>query len=229
MVKSKNRRKTFKDTALHETAKEEEEEDANMPVFFYMPDVKPYGVLCQWHISPLTIPLRSLAFLKRGHMSVQDWIASIKTLWTSLPQPLRSDNPKALHFTCAEQAHMLCKALFFSDFPTATRIMLAPHPREQKKLAKEIEADQVAVEEWHAIGQEVAEMVNYAKFTQQGRLKASEPDVPPLCPSETVKGSLVKEYGDRSKQPLEHSLQIHTSPRLTSSDLAEVRGTVMAF
>ncbi|KAE9991419.1 hypothetical protein EG327_011722 [Venturia inaequalis] len=173
MVKSKNCRKTFKDTELHRTSKkEEEEEDTNMPVFFYMPDVKPYGVLCQWHISPLTIPLRSLAFLKRGHMSVQDWIASIKTLWTSLPQPLRSDNPKALHFTCAEQAHMLCKALFFSDFPTATRIMLAPHPREQKKLAKEIEADQVAVEEWHAIGQEVAEMVNYAKFTQQGRLKA---------------------------------------------------------
>ncbi|RDI87855.1 hypothetical protein Vi05172_g2146 [Venturia inaequalis] len=172
MVKSKNCRKTFKDTELHRTAKEEEEEDTNMPVFFYMPDVKPYGVLCQWHTSPITLPLRSLAFLKRKHTSIQDWIASIKALWSSLPQPLRSDNPKALHFTCAEQGHMLCKALFFSDFPTATRIMLAPHPREQKKIAKEIEAGQVAVEEWHAIGQEVAEMVNYAKFTQQGRLKA---------------------------------------------------------
>lgn len=48
--------------------------------------------------------------------------------------------------------------------------MLAPHPKEQKKLAKDVKIDK---EEWHAIGQTVAEMVNYAKFTQQGRLKAT--------------------------------------------------------
>lgn len=51
--------------------------------------------------------------------------------------------------------------------------MLATHPRDQKKLAKKIKGVDKDKEAWYAIGQSFAEMTNYAKFTQGGRLKAT--------------------------------------------------------
>jgi predicted NAD-dependent protein-ADP-ribosyltransferase YbiA (DUF1768 family) len=58
---------------------------------------------------------------------------------------------------------MFCKALYFSDFEIAARVMAAPDPKTQKQLANQI--INYVRPDWHAIGPKVAETGNYAKFT----------------------------------------------------------------
>ena len=43
---------------------------------------------------------------------------------------------RGIQFNCSEQYYMWRKATYFDDEETAQKIMLAKHPREQKKLGK---------------------------------------------------------------------------------------------
>jgi ribA/ribD-fused uncharacterized protein len=64
---------------------------------------------------------------------------------------------------------MYCKALYFSDFHTATQIMVTNSLKKQKQLGKQVrDFDHDALME---IVSKTAEEGNYVKFTQSHRLK----------------------------------------------------------
>lgn len=168
MVKAKNCRKAFSDKA-----KDSESEDPNMPIFFYMPDAKPYGVFCQWFPAEFTFPIDSLVYLKRPDIAPQELDTHLDTFWTNLPSTSKTEpeGNKLLKFNCTEKYHMFAKSLYFSAFTTASLVMAARDPKTQKLLTKQVSG--YVREEWYAIGPQVAETANYAKFSQISRLKTA--------------------------------------------------------
>ncbi|KAI4653273.1 uncharacterized protein J4E79_008787, partial [Alternaria viburni] len=122
-----------------------EEDTEKGTVFFYMPNEKPYGIFCQWHPSPFTIPIASLQWLVDLAPPPPPSTPSTSTTTTPAPPISASSilqthatttptNPTPfLPFTCAEQSYMYCKSLFFSDSATCTLILSAPDPKTQKK------------------------------------------------------------------------------------------------
>jgi predicted NAD-dependent protein-ADP-ribosyltransferase YbiA (DUF1768 family) len=93
-------------------------------IFFYLPEEVPYGIFHQWHPSPIAIPTPSLAFL-----------CTTATATTILAQHRSANSSIAL--TCAEQSHMLAKALLFDDTASCRRVLATPHPKEQKRLGQQ--------------------------------------------------------------------------------------------
>ena len=72
-------------------------------------------------------------------------------------------------YNCCEQRMMHAKALFFGDEETATLIMNATEPKEQKKLGRTVKNfDEVA---WNNIADLVVYNANLAKFSQNDELK----------------------------------------------------------
>ena len=73
-------------------------------------------------------------------------------------------------FNCSEQYMMYHKALTFNDTEIADKIMLAPTPREQKALGRQIRNFKSEV--WDAISKSVVYKGCYFKFEQNPELKA---------------------------------------------------------
>ncbi|KAF2446048.1 DUF1768-domain-containing protein, partial [Karstenula rhodostoma CBS 690.94] len=117
-------------------------------IYFYLPNEHPYGVFSQWHPTPVTIPTTSLAFLITTSPTASAILAS---------------HAPTLTFTCAEQAFMFAKALFFADDQTCTRILSTPDPKTQKKLGKQVRG--FYEERWTEVKSRVAEVGNWYKFT----------------------------------------------------------------
>jgi ribA/ribD-fused uncharacterized protein len=67
-----------------------------------------------------------------------------------------------MEFNCTEQYMMYAKALLFSDLATATRIMGAPAPLEQKKLGRKVAGFDDEV--WCARRERIVEEGNWWKF-----------------------------------------------------------------
>jgi hypothetical protein len=108
-------------------------EQENGTVFFYMPQEKPYGVFCEWHTSPFTIPTSSLQWLVdmasppppspsassssntgNGNKDTK----GKETLEPVTPVPVKqilATYGNGISFICAEQSYMFYKALYFSD------------------------------------------------------------------------------------------------------------------
>lgn len=108
-------------------------------MFFYHLNVKPYDVFCQWKLSPIAIPTQVLLTIcdKPSTPSI------LATLNTSSPatatQPHNeSATGTVLIFTCAEQAYMFLKALYFSDASSCAAILAARDPEEQIALGQKI-------------------------------------------------------------------------------------------
>jgi len=87
-----------------------------------------------------------------------------------------------LRFNCCEQAMMFIKAIHFSDFETAKKIMQTENPREQKNLGRQVK-DFVA-EKWDRIKLKVVITINEYKFSQNPTLKKMLIDSYPLILAE---------------------------------------------
>lgn len=59
---------------------------------------------------------------------------------------------------------MAAKARLFNDEATLAKIMSATHPREQKKLGRQVAG--FDVDKWNAVAKDVVYAGNHAKFTQ---------------------------------------------------------------
>ncbi len=73
-----------------------------------------------------------------------------------------------IKYNCAEQYMMASKAKLFGDEDTLAQIMAAEHPRDQKKLGRQVKG--FNADRWNAIAREVVYEGNYAKFTQNSDL-----------------------------------------------------------
>lgn len=74
-------------------------------------------------------------------------------------------------YNCCEQYMMHQKALFFGDTETAEKIMLTSHPRDQKKLGREVK--NFNKERWDKVNLQIVYKGNYSKFTQNDGLKSA--------------------------------------------------------
>lgn len=74
-----------------------------------------------------------------------------------------------VEFNCAEQAMMYRKALFFGDEVCAQRIMAAAHPRDQKKLGRQVSG--FDEQKWNEAREDVVYDIVLAKFSQNADLK----------------------------------------------------------
>lgn len=74
-------------------------------------------------------------------------------------------------YNCAEQYMMHQKAVLFGDAEAAGRIMQASHPREQKALGRKVRSFDAT--RWSAAARDIVFAGNWAKFTQDERLKAA--------------------------------------------------------
>jgi len=71
-------------------------------------------------------------------------------------------------YNCTEQYMMQQKALFFGDELTASKIMNTLHPKQQKKLGREV--SNFIAEKWSVVCEEIVYKGNHAKFTQNEKL-----------------------------------------------------------
>jgi ribA/ribD-fused uncharacterized protein len=78
---------------------------------------------------------------------------------------------KGITFFNTEQAFMWEKAIYFGDMETAELIIKTPNPKENKALGRKVK--NFNPEQWMIISFQVMVDVNYAKFTQNLRLKTS--------------------------------------------------------
>ena len=71
-------------------------------------------------------------------------------------------------YNCSEQYMMACKAKLFNDEDTLSSIMEAEHPRDQKKLGRQVQG--FNAEQWDNRARDIVYDGNYAKFTQNPEL-----------------------------------------------------------
>jgi ribA/ribD-fused uncharacterized protein len=144
-------------------------DEADMPIFFYMPGDTPYGVFCQWYPSTFTAPCRYFKDLwGRGARTATTETASV-TETAEMPESFIDDEGK-VSFNCAEQFMMYAKAIYFHETHSATRILASIDPKEQKRLGREVIG--FSEDRWKTVREEVAEMGNWCKFGQDERLRA---------------------------------------------------------
>jgi ribA/ribD-fused uncharacterized protein len=77
---------------------------------------------------------------------------------------------KSITFFNSEQAFMWEKAVFFHDMEIAKKIVETPDPRENKALGRKIRG--FDSERWMIASYPIMVAVNYAKYSQNVRLKA---------------------------------------------------------
>lgn len=119
-------------------------------VFFYMPGEKPYGVFCQWHPSPITIPTTSLDFL---------------TTNTPTASAISTTYAPCITFSCAEQANMFSKALFFASPTSCAAILSTSDPKQQKQLGQVV--SHFNAWKWTQVKSRVVRVVNWYEFTDR--------------------------------------------------------------
>ncbi|KAK4442292.1 N-glycosidase [Podospora aff. communis PSN243] len=121
-------------------------------LFFYMPDAKD-GELCQWFPSPFPVSKSTI-----------DSLISYDTA-----SGKESVDSEIIHFTCAEQFMMYCKAGRFHDTETQRKIMATSDPKTQKRLGKTITGFYDG--SWDEVKSDVVVAGNMAKFGQNPKLK----------------------------------------------------------
>ncbi|KAF2496005.1 DUF1768-domain-containing protein [Lophium mytilinum] len=154
-------------------------ESPNSTLFFYMPDEKPYGLFCQWHPSPFTVSTSALVWLLTEGPQPPSFSDTTTMINGEPADPLVAASRELpilatskINFNCAEQFMMFAKALYFSDFRTAVRIMDSKSPKEQQALGAAVAG--FSSERWghvkagheRMVKERVVEQGNYCKFTQ---------------------------------------------------------------
>lgn len=74
-----------------------------------------------------------------------------------------------VYYNCAEQYMMAEKARLFEDKLAEKQIMNATHPRDQKAIGRKVE--NFKEKPWNAVARDIVYRGNYAKFTQNKKLK----------------------------------------------------------
>jgi ribA/ribD-fused uncharacterized protein len=74
-----------------------------------------------------------------------------------------------VEYNCAEQFMMAQKAALFGDEDAIARIMKAAHPRDQKAIGRQVKGFDAT--QWNDVARDLVYEGNYAKFTQDSRLK----------------------------------------------------------
>ncbi|KAF2824027.1 hypothetical protein CC86DRAFT_421778 [Ophiobolus disseminans] len=123
-------------------------------IFFYMPNVKPYGVFCQCYPSSIEIPTTSLHFLTTDSPPSTSKLTSSHILASYAP---------TLTLTCAEQSYMFSKALYFHDTDMCRRILASSDAKEQKKLGQRIAS--CSQDHWDVVKSRICKVSNWYKFT----------------------------------------------------------------
>jgi ribA/ribD-fused uncharacterized protein len=141
----------------HSAGRAEKATTKSTTIYFYLPDEQPYGILCQWHPSPIILPTASLHFLV--------------TQSTAKPPPsaILSTYAPSITFTCAEQLYMFSKALFFSDEKSCSRILSLSDPKEQKKVGQRVAGFNDY--KWMRVKSRVVRVGNWYKFWQNGGMR----------------------------------------------------------
>ncbi|KAK0378969.1 hypothetical protein CLIM01_03666 [Colletotrichum limetticola] len=101
------------------TGNQPESNQADNPLFFYMPDAE-WGEFCQWHEPSFTISKAEISDLVGYTVD-------------------ETDPNGAIAFNCAEQFMMCCKAARFHDIPTQDQVLAASSPKEQRRLGKNVD------------------------------------------------------------------------------------------
>lgn len=97
----------------------------------------------------------NFAFFYRGCFS--QWFPSKYT-----------DEKFKITFSCAEQSMMYFKAILFNDKASATKILKAKRPEEQKALGRKVL--NFNIETWNINAKKIVFRNNYFKFTQNEKL-----------------------------------------------------------
>jgi ribA/ribD-fused uncharacterized protein len=84
--------------------------------------------------------------------------------WYKAPMMLQG-----LRFACCEQFMMAGKAKLFGDDDAFAEIMETDNPRRHKEIGRKVQ--NFSIETWDRHAQEIVTIGNYAKFTQNDRLK----------------------------------------------------------
>lgn len=87
----------------------------------------------------------------------------------SLLVPIPNNQQGHLAFCHAEQAMMYYKAAFFQDWDSALAIMSTTDPKECKALGRMVKP--FDRDKWNSVCRDFVREINYAKFTQNDRLK----------------------------------------------------------
>ncbi|KAI1674480.1 DUF1768 domain containing protein [Pyrenophora tritici-repentis] len=158
-----------------------EADQANGIIYFYMPGEPPYGVSCQWHASPFSIPTSSLQWLidtapapvsppsPPPEPTPTPASNKGKQAIPQVPQPpltagqILSTHTTSIPFTTAEQSYMYLKSLFFSESFTCTRILSTDDPKVCKKLGSSV--PNFSQWHWDRVKERVARVVNWYKYT----------------------------------------------------------------
>jgi ribA/ribD-fused uncharacterized protein len=72
-------------------------------------------------------------------------------------------------YNCSEQYMMAEKARMFNDPETLSQIMAAGHPRDQKRLGRDVKDFDKS--KWNSVARDIVFKGCYAKFTQNDHLK----------------------------------------------------------
>lgn len=139
------------------------------PIFFYLPDAK-HGELCQWFPSPFSVSKAEIASLVAYDTPTsKDEDTKDEDMTTKEDTTTKDENDGLIHFNCAEQFMMYCKAARFHDAATQARIMATSSPKEQKRLGKLTRG--FWDESWDQVKSEVVVAGNMAKFGQNAKLR----------------------------------------------------------
>lgn len=82
------------------------------------------------------------------------------------PSPFKIDG---IEYNCCEQYMMAKKALVFNDHEAYEQIMSTKSPRDQKAIGRRVKNFDASV--WSPISREVVYQANYAKFTQNPKMR----------------------------------------------------------
>ncbi|KAF7551405.1 hypothetical protein G7046_g7727 [Stylonectria norvegica] len=134
---------------LPSTSSSTQEQDADEPLFFYMPNAK-WGEFCQWYPSKFTVTHDEISKLVGDNMS-------------------QTAQQSIITFNCAEQFMMYCKAARFHDTKRQARILATDSPKVQKQLGKLTVG--FSAESWDEVKSAVVEAGSMAKFSQKGHLQ----------------------------------------------------------
>ncbi|KAL6160388.1 hypothetical protein ACJQWK_09587 [Exserohilum turcicum] len=169
--RSKNKNKTSKKKEAEASSSKPKQgkgdqatQAAPRTVYFYRPQVMPYGTFCQWNQSPISIPTTSLEWLVAQAPRPGPAPTEAREILASYPSPIT--------FSCAEQAYMFLKALYFHSELFCTSIMEARYPSQHKQLGRGVPGYDDAA--WCLVRERVARVVNYCKFmdAENARMRA---------------------------------------------------------
>lgn len=120
------------------------------PVFFYEAE-EPNGELSQWYMSTFTV--------------TNSWITSICGIHLG-----SEASGESMVFNCTEQFVMYCKAALFSDVEKQRCILEVEDPRLQRAAVRAVTGYDET--KWSTVEDDIVEMGNYAKFSQNPVLKS---------------------------------------------------------